>query len=222
MYGTSDDSGDEASTPPRCPACQGKTYYVDPEQTVITCYDCGRYFRRKKPGAEEPSAAPEVPSAPEPPGAMPEAPVVPDLPVPPPPPPEPAAVAAPAYTPPPPPPPVPEPPVPEALAQERGDFDLVASDAVDEPVPTPAPEVPVDVMPAEPAMAPPEESTGGEEHVGCSICGFPMDPVWKVCPNCVSHYETHCHNCGKTMQAWWLICPWCETTKTPEHIHVGK
>ncbi|NIT78628.1 MAG: hypothetical protein GWO44_17500 [Thermoplasmata archaeon] len=58
--------------------------------------------------------------------------------------------------------------------------------------------------------------------MGCSICGFPMDSGWKVCPNCVSRYETSCENCGRTLQAWWLICPWCETPKHPDHLHVHK
>jgi len=108
-----------------------------------------------------------------------------------------------------PPPVIPVPPsihesVPEPPAEEEGDFDLVISEAAEEP---------------EPAPAPAPEMSG--EPVGCSVCGFPMDPAWKVCPNCVSRYETHCDNCGRTLQAWWLICPWCETPKKPDHIHVG-
>ncbi len=224
MYGTSDGGADEASTPPNCPACQGKTYYVDPEQTVITCYDCGRYFRRKKEDASQASATPAAPASPEPPvPPVPVAPDVPEIPAPPPPPSEPVIPAPlepaphaaeppvpvpPVYEPPPPPPVIPVPPplhasVPEPPAEEEGDFDLVISETAEEPLPALAPEV-------------------SGEPVGCSVCGFPMDPAWKVCPNCVSRYETQCDSCGRTLQAWWLICPWCETPKKPDHIHTGQ
>ena len=71
-------------------------------------------------------------------------------------------------------------------------------------------------------MAAPADATPSGEEVACSVCGFPMDPDWKVCPNCVSRYETICENCGRTLQAWWLVCPWCETPKHPDHIHVHK
>ena len=213
MYGTSESGGEEASTPPNCPACQGKTYYVDPEQTVITCYDCGRYFRRKKPEMEAGGPAPAAPAPPEPPVAEPPAPPVaepatppvpeppepPAVPSPPPPPPEPEPAA---YVPPPPPMEMPE-PAPPVPAEEEGDFDLVLEQGADAPA-----------IHAEPAPS------GGE--VACSVCGFPMDPGWKVCPNCVSRYETECGNCGRQLQAWWLICPWCETPKHPDHIHVHK
>lgn len=220
MYGTSEGGGDEASTPPGCPACHGKTYYVDPEQTVITCYDCGRYFRRKKPGADEapgapsapPAAAPPAPPPPPVPPPAPEAPpppppapepTVPEPPVPEPPSAEPPIPEPPVYTPPPPPPVIPEPPAPEPSRDEEGDFDLVIGSSAEEPAPQ-----------AEPEMS--------GEPVDCSVCGFPMDPDWKVCPNCVSRYETHCDNCGRALQAWWLICPWCETPKSPDHIHTGR
>ena len=219
MYGTSDPGGDEASSPPNCPACHGKTYYVDPEQTVITCYDCGRYFRRKKPESADPSAVPAAPPpleppAPEPPAPEPPAPSVPPVPevpgvpdVPPPPvlypEPEPPAYEVPQPIPVVPEPPVPELAVPEPPREEEGDFDLVISEAAEEPAIPVAPEA-------------------AGEPVGCSICGFPMDPAWKVCPNCVSRYEAHCNNCGKTLLAWWLICPWCETPKAPDHIHTGR
>lgn len=210
MYGTSEDGGEEASTPPNCPACQGKTYYVDPEQTVITCYDCGRYFRRKKPGADEaqsppvvpaPPVQPPVPEAPPPPPQAPE-PIIPEPPVPEPIAAEPSVPEAPEYAPPPP-PTVPEPPVPEPAAPEEGDFDLVISSSAEEP-------------------APPVELEMSGEPVACSVCGFPMDEGWKVCPNCVSRYESDCGSCGKRLQAWWLICPWCETPKSPDHIHTGR
>jgi hypothetical protein len=212
MYGTPEGGGDEATTPPNCPACQGKTYYVDPEQTVMTCYDCGRYFRRKKPAAEEPPmqspetavppapVVPPAPEAPSPPPPPPE-PVPPEPPVYAPAPESPAAPEPPEYVPPPPPPSMPEPP--GSPPQDEGDFDLVMSE--DRGVPD--------------TTAEPSPSSG---EVACSVCGFPMDPAWKVCPNCVSHYETSCENCGRTLQAWWLICPWCETPKNPEHIHVNK
>ncbi len=220
MYGTSEPGGDEATTPPNCPACQGRTYYVDPEQTVITCYDCGRYFRRKKPGSEEAGPAPAVAAQPEPsmqpPVAIPAAPDIPPPPQPPPEPeppapPQPAAAPAspsvpepPAYVPPPPPPDAPAPPEPApSPASGDGDFDLVLDEQAEA---------------SAPATMPP---SSGEE-VNCSVCGFPMDSGWKVCPNCVSRYETGCENCGRTLQAWWLICPWCETPKHPDHIHVHK
>lgn len=120
----------------------------------------------------------------------------------------PPAPEPPSYEPPPPPMAVPDPPAPEPAppmpGDEQGDFDLVISDTAAEP--SPAPTIP--------------EPTG--EPVGCSVCGFPMDPVWRVCPNCVSRYETSCEGCGRTLQAWWLICPWCETPKGSEHIHFGK
>lgn len=213
MYGSNEPGGDEASTPPNCPACQGKTYYVDPEQTVITCYDCGRYFRRKKPGAEEPGTIPAVPAPPAAPVPEPPAAPAPEVPSPPPPP-EPLAAPAPEpppespsapeppeYVPPPPPPTVPEPHVPEPV--EEGDFDLVMEEGAGG---------------TEPAGG--QASPGGE--VACSVCGFPMDSAWKVCPNCVSRYEIDCDGCGRQLQAWWLICPWCETPKHPDHIHVHK
>ena len=195
MYGTADESGREASAPPRCPACQGKTYFVDPEQTVMTCYDCGRYFRRKKPEAgKEPAEAPSPPEAPPPPKvAEPE-------------PPRRQVPAPPAYTPPPPPPPPPATPKPPAgeepadtsAEEEEGDFDLVLG-----------------------GESPKPEAEEGED-VHCSVCGFPMQTEWKVCPNCVSRYETSCGSCGKTLSAWWLICPWCEAPKQPDQIHVGQ
>jgi RNA polymerase subunit RPABC4/transcription elongation factor Spt4 len=94
----------------------------------------------------------------------------------------------------------PEPPAPP---EEEGDFDLVIEDG----------------MAAAPIAAAPAPA-GGE--VACSVCGFPMDADWRVCPNCVSRYETECGNCGRQLQAWWLICPWCETPKHPDHIHVHK
>lgn len=100
-------------------------------------------------------------------------------------------------------PPVHEPAVPEPPMEEEGDFDLVISESAEAPDSLAAPEA-------------------AGEPVACSICGFPMDPAWKVCPNCVSRYEAHCDNCGRTLQAWWLICPWCETPKAPVHIHTGK
>jgi hypothetical protein len=102
-----------------------------------------------------------------------------------------------------------EPEVPQPEPRDEGDFDLVISEPAAEPevAPPPVPE------------APPEMSG---EPVGCSVCGFPMDAGWNVCPNCVSRYETGCDNCGKTLQAWWLVCPWCETPKHPDHIHVHK
>ncbi len=202
MYGTPGAGGDEASTPPNCPACHGKTYYVDPEQTVITCYDCGRYFRRKKPTVEgAPTPAPETPvppGIPPPPAPEPEPPAAP---IPAPPPESPAVPEPPRYEPPPPPPTVPEPPA--SPKEDEGDFDLVMSED------TGAIEAPGEAEPS-----------GGE--MACSVCGFPMDPTWKVCPNCVSRYETSCDGCGRTLQAWWLICPWCETHKHPDHIHVHK
>jgi len=229
MYGTSSESGEDPNVPPTCPACQGKTYYVDPEQTVITCYDCGRYFRRKKPGTEEAPGIPEPPPAvPQPPIAEPsiaEQPVVPEPPVP-----EPADIVEPpipeppAYTPPEQPviqseaapyqapmeePPVPEPEPPVAVpepVEEEGDFDLMLGDAAGAPEPD----------------HPSHASIEVGETVHCSICGFPMQQDWKVCPNCVSRYETSCSSCGKTMSAWWLICPWCETPKHQDHIHFGK
>jgi hypothetical protein len=233
MYGTSSESGEDSDVPPTCPACQGKTYYVDPEQTVITCYDCGRYFRRKKPGTDDaPGLSTPPPVAPppmqEPPSVepqVPEPPVVPEPPAP-----KPAAIAEPpipeppAYAPPPPPvyqsedpsPPVAEPEYapPEVdtpmsaqeVVAEEGDFDLMLGDAAEVPE----------------AEHPPHASVVVGETVHCSICGFPMMEDWKVCPNCVSRYETSCANCGKTMSAWWLICPWCETPKHEDHIHFGK
>ena len=220
MYGTSSESGEDSNAPPTCPACQGKTYFVDPEQTVITCYDCGRYFRRKKPETKDaPSVPAPPPAVPVPPVAEPtmaEPPAVPEPPVP-----EPAAVIAPpipeppAYAPPPPPviqseaapSQVPEPPMtaPEKV-EEEGDFDLVLGDAAEVPETDHSSHASIEVG----------------ETVHCSVCGFPMQEDWKVCPNCVSRYETSCTNCGKTMSAWWLICPWCETPKHTDHIHVGK
>lgn len=212
MYGTPETGGDEATTPPNCPACQGKTYYVDPEQTVITCYDCGRYFRRKKPAAETPTTSASETVVPPPPMH----PSAPEVPPPPPPPPEPVPPEPPAlapvperpavpeppeYVPPPPPPAMPA--SPAAPAEEDGNFDLVMSEGAGtgETVAEPSP---------------------SDEPVACSVCGFPMDPAWRVCPNCVSRYETSCENCGRTLQAWWLICPWCETPKHPDHFNVHK
>lgn len=183
MFGTESEGGKDATSPPRCPACGGRTYYVDPEQTVMTCYDCGRYFRRKKPEAgAAPPAPPETPSMPKPPAMEPPtgaaAPVVPE---------------PPKYEP----PPTPEPPAePAAPEEERGDFDLVLGDQ----------------------GAAAEEG----EAVACSICGFPMEAAWNVCPNCVSRYETSCKGCGHTLSAWWLICPWCEMPKAAEDLHVLK
>lgn len=226
MYGTSSESGEDASGPPQCPACKGKTYFVDPEQTVMTCYDCGRYFRRKKPEAGEAAAAPPPPATPEPPAPEPQAPEV----YAPPPPAVPKAPASrptvpepPVYTPQPPPPPAPpEAPPPVMVEPERpalevepvaaeasegtGDFDLMIGDVDAAPVPE----------------APPHATIEVGETVHCSVCGFPMDGDWKVCPNCVSRYETTCAGCGKTLSAWWLICPWCERPKHPDHIHVAK
>ena len=213
MYGTQDQSGDEASAPPRCPACQGRTYFVDPEQTVMTCYDCGRYFRRKKEDTEGSTPAPPAPSI--------------DVPPPPTPPPEPE-IPPPALSAPPPPPTPPaySPPVqlerepepePEPTAEVDDGFDLMVGDPAStaEPEPTAAPE------PPEEAPEPPMEEPMAEgEAMACSVCGFPMDGDWKVCPNCVSRYEAGCDNCGKVLQAWWLICPWCETPKSEHHIHV--
>lgn len=220
MYGTSSESGEDSDVPPTCPACQGKTYYVDPEQTVITCYDCGRYFRRKKPGSEDaPSVPAPPPAVPEPPVAEPmmaEPPAVPEPPVP-----EPAVVVAPpipeppTYAPPPTPViqpeaepyQVPEPPMEAAeVVEEEGDFDLMLGDAAEVPEPDHSSHASIEVG----------------ETVHCSVCGFPMQQDWKVCPNCVSRYETSCTNCGKTMSAWWLICPWCETPKHTDHIHIGQ
>ncbi len=212
MYGTSSESGEDSDVPPTCPACQGKTYYVDPEQTVITCYDCGRYFRRKKPGSEDAASVPAPPPAvPEPPVTEPAAVVAPPIPEPP------------AYAPPPPPviqpeaapfqAPEPEPPVPvrerpmtaPVEVVEEGDFDLMLGDAAKVPEPDHTSHASIEVG----------------ETVHCSLCGFPMQQEWMVCPNCVSRYETSCTNCGKTMSAWWLICPWCETPKHADHIHIG-
>ncbi len=213
MYGTSSESGEESDVPPTCPACQGKTYYVDPEQTVITCYDCGRYFRRKKPGSgDTPSVPAPPPVVPEPPVPEPAAVVAPPTPEPPayapPPPPVIEPAAAPSQVPEPEPPvPVPEPPMmaPEEV-EEEGDFDLMLGDAAEVPEPD----------------HPSHASIEVGETVHCSVCGFPMQQDWKVCPNCVSRYETSCTNCGKTMSAWWLICPWCETPKHSDHIHIGQ
>ena len=62
-----------------------------------------------------------------------------------------------------------------------------------------------------------EAAAAGEEGaMGCSVCGFPMEPEWRVCPNCVTQYETKCGTCGRTLQPWWLICPWCETRRPLE------
>ena len=190
MYGTSDQSGEEAAAPPRCPACQGRTYYVDPEQTVITCYDCGRYFRRKKEDGS--------PEAPAPPGAPARVPPLPVAPPPPPPPPAPPPYVPPA-------PAAPPEIVPEPEPVEDDGFDLMLGDTTEAVVPEPS------MVPAPPG-----------EDIDCSVCGFPMDGDWKVCPNCVSHYETQCGSCGRTLSAWWLICPWCETPKEVHHVHVGK
>ena len=179
---------------------------MDPDQAVITCYDCGRYFRRKKPGAETPPAAEKAaPPAPAPPRAptrpAPKAPA--KLVAPPSPP------AMPPPPPPPPPPPTPPPYVePHAAEAERG-FDL-------------EPEAPA-ARPAhaERAMAPPAEELVEEGPVTCSVCGYPMEPEWRVCPNCVTHYETKCRSCGRTLQPWWLICPWCETRRPLEEMGFG-
>ena len=94
---------------------------------------------------------------------------------------------------------------PEEVVEE-GDFDLMLGDAAEVPEPD----------------HPSHASIEVGETVHCSVCGFPMQQDWKVCPNCVSRYETSCTNCGKTMSAWWLICPWCETPKHSDHIHIGQ
>jgi RNA polymerase subunit RPABC4/transcription elongation factor Spt4 len=65
--------------------------------------------------------------------------------------------------------------------------------------------------------AAPEQAGADEGMVACSVCGFPMEPEWRVCPNCVTRYETKCGTCGRTLQPWWLICPWCETRRPLEH-----
>ena len=55
---------------------------------------------------------------------------------------------------------------------------------------------------------------GSERLSACSVCGFPMEAEWRVCPNCVTRYETKCRTCGKSLQPWWLVCPWCETRRS--------
>jgi hypothetical protein len=116
--------------------------------------------------------------------------------------------------------------------KEEG-FDLVMSEpgAMEEMAPPPReefePETPPEPeMPPEPPMpAAPMASMDEAVEVGegdaCSICGFPMEPEWRVCPNCVTTYETTCRSCGRKLQPWWLICPWCETKKPLEDFDAG-
>jgi hypothetical protein len=65
---------------------------------------------------------------------------------------------------------------------------------------------------------PPEASGAAPALAACSICGFPMEAEWRVCPNCVTKYETKCRTCGKALMPWWLICPWCETRRSLDHF----
>jgi RNA polymerase subunit RPABC4/transcription elongation factor Spt4 len=98
----------------------------------------------------------------------------------------------------------------ETVAEESdGGFALEFT----EPEPEPEPELAQE-------MAPPTV-TSDEGHTACSICGFPMETEWKVCPNCVTRYETSCGGCGRVLQPWWLVCPWCETPKSQQDIHFG-
>lgn len=100
---------------------------------------------------------------------------------------------------------------PRAEEPERG-FDL-EPEAAEEPA----------AIPAHGAMAtaPSDEAPEEEGPVACSVCGYPMEPEWRVCPNCVTRYEAKCRSCGRTLQPWWLICPWCETRRPLEEMGFG-
>ena len=51
-------------------------------------------------------------------------------------------------------------------------------------------------------------------HLRCQSCNEPLEPHWKLCPEC--HQSTQpkkCWNCGQELKEGWGKCPACgETT----------
>lgn len=47
-----------------------------------------------------------------------------------------------------------------------------------------------------------------EKHI-CTVCGTPVQPDYKVCPNCYTELKKACTRCGKPLDPDWKVCPYC-------------
>ncbi len=47
----------------------------------------------------------------------------------------------------------------------------------------------------------------------CAHCDHPVEPDFRVCPNCGTSQKTDCSECGRLIQSSWRVCPFCATPK---------
>jgi len=87
------------------------------------------------------------------------------------------------------------------------------------PAPGTRPPAPAVVAPAPGTRHPTPEtlydSGNPARPARCPVCGEPLEPDWKACPNCSALIEeglpvSFCRSCGRELLPKWRICPFCD------------
>jgi hypothetical protein len=72
------------------------------------------------------------------------------------------------------------------------------------------PEFLEDVRERELEIAAAEARLQSLEHLHCQYCGFEVEKSFLRCPSCLRRLKEPCTVCGKPLDPLWKICPYCE------------
>jgi Double zinc ribbon len=72
------------------------------------------------------------------------------------------------------------------------------------------PEFLEDVRERELEIAAAEARLSSLEHLHCQYCGFEVEKSFLRCPSCLRRLKEPCTVCGKPLDPLWKICPYCE------------
>jgi hypothetical protein len=72
------------------------------------------------------------------------------------------------------------------------------------------PEFLEDVRERELEIAAAEARLASLEHLHCQHCGFEVEKSFLRCPSCLRRLKEPCTVCGKPLDPLWKICPYCE------------
>jgi len=87
------------------------------------------------------------------------------------------------------------------------DVKQLAPAAAPAAAPPPVPAAPVTAYgPSAPAPQPAYPAAQGKL---CVTCSSPLQPSWKICPNCGTPSALPCAGCGTPLQPTWKMCPNC-------------
>jgi len=72
------------------------------------------------------------------------------------------------------------------------------------------PEFLEDVRERELEIAAAEARLASLQHLQCQYCGFEVESSFLRCPSCLRRLKEPCTVCGKPLDPVWKICPYCE------------